>query len=407
MPAVMLAPWFVLAGLCVAARSSAPTVLGRYSVGWFVFVLAVTTITLLCADAVLRRATVPHPLLLGAVYLATYGVLGNNGVAMQAVAVPLVHASRLGIAGCFLWSAATAFREGRQRSSRPLLATGAAVLTVGLLDLAAPLAFRAQLDAPTGEFRFRSPVSLESIGADDVPVVGDSFVWGAGVSPQETFVAQLQGLVNASGGRARIYNLGRVGAGLPEYDEVLRRLGRKRRTVVCFYMNDMPERITLVKKVREALYSAGRTSLLMRVAGDLFGVSLYSDAHAYTAEIVRDYDPGDSTFGARWRELRRLLDETAREAARGAAERPLLVIFPIVCDFRAYPLERAHAALASEAAGAGYEVLDMLPEFRRVFPDGEAHLVAGNHFDAAFHRRVAEVLAEKLFPRAPGPGDGR
>ena len=51
------------------------------------------------------------------------------------------------------------------------------------------------------------------------------------------------------------------------------------------------------------------------------------------------------------------------------------------------------------ATKAGFDVLDMLPEFRRSFPDGRRHLVAGNHFDGHVHARVAEVLGERLFDR--------
>ena len=63
-----------------------------------------------------------------------------------------------------------------------------------------------------------------------------------------------------------------------------------------------------------------------------------------------------------------------------------------------FDFEDAHARLASAAAAAGFEVVDLLPVFRTELGDGVAHRndPADNHFDAATHALVAQLLQERI-----------
>ncbi len=61
----------------------------------------------------------------------------------------------------------------------------------------------------------------------------------------------------------------------------------------------------------------------------------------------------------------------------------MLLILPLMVDFRTYPLEGAHEDLRKTAEAVGYDVLDLLPALRQALGDGSKYRVqAGdNHFE--------------------------
>jgi hypothetical protein len=72
-------------------------------------------------------------------------------------------------------------------------------------------------------------------------------------------------------------------------------------------------------------------------------------------------------------------------------------------DFSHDPLTDAHASLRAVGQRAGFEVIDLLPAFASIWPDGRGLLLSknDNHFNAAAHRQVAEILRAAL--AADGP----
>jgi hypothetical protein len=402
----LLAPHVVLTVLALASRSTVPMVLGRWSKALFAFNVVNVAALLIALLAARRGRTRIAAAALFVLLAVTYVAATNNELSQAPLAIPLMIASRLGIALSFV---VLAF-EARARASGPdaaaspgraLLAIGSSLLALNVVDAAGVALFGARTVPAAGVFPFRRPVDLARIEPDAVVLVGDSFVWGEGVEEKQAF-AHLLGV-----DRPHVYNLGLSGTGLPEYVAVLKQVPARDTAIVCFYMNDMAVREPPLMRVRQALVATGKSSFFARLASDLVGLRMYPDAAEYERAVIADYDPRDPTFAARWDLTASLVRAAATAAKRDARHKPIFVILPLMVEYARYPLRDAHAKLASVAAENGFEVLDMLPIFAKAFPHGEAYKVGpnDNHFNAEVHAKVAEVLRAALAKSASRAGD--
>jgi hypothetical protein len=163
-------------------------------------------------------------------------------------------------------------------------------------------------------------------------------------------------------------------------------------------MNDIRSRETLAMRIRQLLVATGRTSFVLKLAGDLAGVRMYPGARAYTSWVVGDYDARDPSYPVRWRRLTEELAAVAGEARRASRRKPILVLFPLMYDFGRYPLTQVHRELGELGGRLGFVVVDMLPIFAAAFPDGTTFVAGPNdtHFNAEVHAKVAEVLKAVL-----------
>jgi hypothetical protein len=246
---------------------------------------------------------------------------------------------------------------------------------------------------------FRQPVLFGQISDDDVVVIGDSMTFGAGVAEKEAFPAVMDEKFRTAGFPGTVLNLGVGGAGTSEYIEVLKQIPRKRAAIVCFYMNDMPDRVTSARKWAARLTNMSRASGLSRLGLDILNSRNFGrDVNEYLASLIANFDPSDPSYPERWRTITRRISELRELAAQNARRRPIFVIFPIMWRFSDYPLRQAHAELTRAATSAGFEVIDMLPAFEHEFPDGQEYLAGpnDNHFNAQVHRRVGEIVFERL-----------
>jgi len=242
---------------------------------------------------------------------------------------------------------------------------------------------------------FRVPVDIDGVEPDAWVVLGDSVAWGWGIKTEEAFPAVLERLLALRGLASKVYNLGVIGTGPPEYLGILKQVPRHRRSIVCFYMNDMPPKAA----------SGGSLALFFRnLREDSFVLHLLIDrlstptAKEYLQNQVLSYQEDNPTFPARWKLLTEQLDRLASEAKSKTKEPPLLIVFPFLYNFSDYPLRAAHLRLAEAARRAGFEVLDLLPEFSLRFSNGKRFWAAANdnHPNAEVHRRAAELLADAL-----------
>jgi hypothetical protein len=393
-----------LAAATALTRSTAPIVLGRYSASLFVYqILNVATLGLLLAPARWERARwAGSALAVASTFLAPI----NEAVRQIPGILALLPAVRLLIA----WSPIAAEFDRFRRGIRPrgaILAIGFALAALSLLDLIlwAWVASTSGFDEDYDGYRDR--YSLERVSPDDIVLVGDSFVWGHGVKKSERFGNVLQDLYSfeREGRPVRVYSLGVRGAG-PERDlESLGRVpeGRRAGTVILsFYPNDLEPRPRARSKVLALLervtWTLGRSSLTFRGLHDILGRIESPSLDRYHQSVIDDYRPDDPTFATRWADLAASLDRFAKLARPRSSSRPLLLIIPLMVDFRSYPLEGAHEALGKTAEGLGYDVLDLLPAFRAELGDGSKHRVhpGDNHFDARVHRLVAALIKEHL-----------
>jgi lysophospholipase L1-like esterase len=398
----LLAPHAVVIVLALSAHSMTSSVLGRYSKALFAFnalsLTALAVAIVACARGALRAA-LPA---LGVLFALSFIGATNNDLGHARLGIPMMIASRFGDTLLLLVLAFDASRDPRSRArSKRLLAAGSALLMFNTIDVAGAALFGTRVVSRLDDFPFRAHVDLARIEHDAVVVVGDSAVWGQGVKEDQA-VAEVMARRLAPVGTP-VYNLGLVGAGLPEYLAALQRVPERDTAIVCYSMNDMGEHETLLLSMRQALVAMGRTSFAARLLGDLAGARAHPNVGEYEQSIVTDYDKRDPTYALRWHQVTDLLAQVAVEAKRGARRQPILVILPLMYEFSQYPLREAHQDLAALGRADGFEVVDMLPVFSEAFPHGGAYTVAPNdaHFNAEVHAKLADVLLSALARQHP------
>ena len=238
--------------------------------------------------------------------------------------------------------------------------------------------------------------------------MGDSFVWGHGVKKSERFGNVLEDLYRSEGRSVHVYSLGVRGAGwsvTSSRSPACRRDRRAGTVILSFYPNDLEprpkHRSRALGLLERATLTLGRSSLAFRGLHDILGRIESPNLDRYHQSVVDDYRRDDPTFATRWAELTAALDRFAKLARPRSSSRPLLLIIPLMVDFRAYPLEGAHEELRKTAEGLGYDVLDLLPAFRDELGDGSKYRVhpGDNHFDARVHALVAALIKRRLDTR--------
>lgn len=389
----------------ILGRSEFPTVLGRYSVSFLVFNVWSATLIATTLIAVHRRRSLWLQASLLAILLTTLVVPANNQLRDLPAISLLLPAIRL---SCALAILLVGFHA---RRSRPAQAAGwwvgigmlwvlLSVVDFALLGVLALSPEQRRIDRG-----WRVSHDLQSVGPDDVILVGDSFVWGQGVTVDERFGNRLEELLREQGRSPRVFSMGQLGFGLNQYLSTLRLFPVKRRAarvLVAYYMNDMPPPETAVGKLNNVVLALGRGFPTFRLVGDKVAKLMTADVEAYHAQVVESYRPGHPTFEHRWALLGEQLARIHEEAVRRSEQPPVLLILPLMVDFHDYPLERATAELARLGADRGFEVIDLLPLFREKLGDGTLHRnePGDNHFDAATHELVARILYGHLTAEA-------
>lgn len=392
---IRLAPFlafaYVAIGL-VAATSESPVVLGRYSYQAAALILVCVALYGAAFVSWRRELSAIEAMSLLALVTLTFIVPGSNAVQRLPLVQYLLPAVRVLAALALVARESSRFRLSG-RPNGPLLAAAMVLLVWASADLVvAAITRRAPPHARTSAVAFREPYDLRALPADAVVLVGDSFVWGQGVEAPETF-----------GARLGAYSLGVVGAGLTTYLDIVGSLPADRpvrRIALVYYMNDMPASPRLADTFRNQMITLGVGSPTLRIVGDLAGRSLTPTLAEYHARVAADYDPSDATFAGRWQAMSEQLREFAARARTRSRETPLLVVLPLMVDFRSYPLTGAHERLRALGTELGYEVVDLLPVFRERLGDGRRHLVSpeDNHFDASTHAEVAAALSAIIRP---------
>lgn len=269
---LLLLPHCWIVGLALVARSQTGWALG-YSRALLLFNAFNLLALIECVLGLERRALRTAVFSVAALILMTYVTGMNNELSSARYFLPLVLTSRFALAILLTTFAVFSHRERPASRSSLLLAAGASLITLTLFDTVGLAVLAHVKPSATAGFAFRKPVDFSRIEQSSVVMVGDSFVYGVHVAEAESFASVLGADL---GPTTRVYNLGQSGAGLPEYLDVVKKVQSCERVVVCFYMNDIRSRETLVLKVRQAMASMGRTSLALRLVADLVGVRMLS-----------------------------------------------------------------------------------------------------------------------------------
>lgn len=241
---------------------------------------------------------------------------------------------------------------------------------------------------------------------DDWVIIGDSFVWGVGVKPSETFSNRLNEFASKSSGIA-VHALGFPGGGVADYLDLIRMLEGRRelgRIVLSFYLNDMPFDTMSNPVVQAFTFAIDRSSIGIQFLANLcLKFSLLVNPNLlsfdYYAQVVRNFDPKSFSFDSRWKHVEQHLREIHRRATEISSQQPVFLLLPLLEDYSQYRLEDAHSRLLKMAKGIGYETVDLYPVFKNKIGDGRKIAVKKDdiHFNAIGHEWVAETLRERFF----------
>lgn len=403
------APFLVYAYPAIAGlltRSVVPVALGRYSKvllafnAWNFAALALGAWSLAHVGRFMRALALL--MLIGGSMVAPFNA-EMRAFAGMAIVLPF---SRLLAAGALVAGEFAVFRALRAEgvsSTRPsgaAIAFGSLFLFLSILDLAILGWSRAagRVERVVGD-GLRVEYDWSSVGDDDVLLVGDSYVWGAGVEREERFGDRLTELWKERGKSGKALSLGVNGAAMEEYSRILTRVPdgvRARKVILAYYMNDFERapdwRETLIGLLTTLRHGSPTLGLL----GDRLATRLTPTPQADHASIARRYDPSEPTYPARWSNLRGWLKGFRELAVSRSRDRPLFLILPMMTDFEDYPLTEAHHDLVAVATEEGFDTLDLLPLFRDRLGDGRKHWASpdDNHFDAETHALVTQALAD-------------
>lgn len=395
-----------LAGFFAVSESA--SILGRYSL----FLAALNVFNLLfyvfIVWAFRQERYIIKQLVYLLVILLSFIAVGNTAIS-ELPFIPMVLPLLRLLAG---WAIVlTAFQRHRQVSQARIgifLTTAAVVVLLAIADLG--LLFYAQVTKPNKGydlFAYRTNYSLSDIRPDDIIIVGDSFVWGAGVKVEERFGSRLQEYFAKNGLTAKVYNLGIGGAGPSEYLRIISSIPDKvkaRQIILAYYLNDIQLEQSFKVRMGSLLRSLGKTSLSMVFIQDMLQRGWVNtscpDVACYHRLIVKAYDKNAPTFKKRWARLASQIRRFRELSSAHSDSPPIFMVIPIMDDFRNYPLENAHRELVGMALEAGYKVIDLLPLFSEKLVDGSKYRASinDNHFDARVHALTAGILEEQLNP---------
>jgi GDSL-like lipase/acylhydrolase family protein len=265
----------------------------------------------------------------------------------------------------------------------------------------------------------RSPASPRALinaggGPDRIAVLGDSFAFGEGVTDDHTFGYRLASLRQAM---VRVYAWS--GADIEQIETQFRAAIddavdlRLNHIIYVFVLNDPLKTAALEQEeaqindfmnitwsrafladtsyVDRAVKGLGRRSLLwQRVARAAMLARATRKSIAWYRDVFDESrnPPVIETFDRIQRMDRQ---------ARGRGIRFHLVVYPLMLDFRDYPLESAHDAIRRLATERGIPIVDLLPAFER--RAGEALTVHSIdlHPDARAHEIAADATAASIW----------
>ncbi len=397
--------FFTLYYIAANAPSAVPVVFGRYSYPWFaVQVWNIAAFSCLVGPRSWRTHGFGYLFMLVSTFLVTSNEsLRQHPMFMQA----FLSLIRLLAAFAIITAEFDRFRRSR-RVCKVAMASGFALAALSLLDLSLWAFIATTKGFDEDHEGYRDRYALSRVTSDDIVIVGDSFVWGHGVRKSERFGNVLEQLYAKAGHPRTVYSLGVRGAGLDRYYESLGRLFSNHKAgavVVSFYPNDMPTRPKPRSFLLQRLETATWRSVI-RASRFARCMMPWAGLNRRRSIVTTPRSSPISTLAIRrsprWEQLTRELSLIYQRAQEHSESKPILMIIPLMVDFAAYPLTDGHDRLRKTGETLGFEVLDLLPEFRAALGDGSKYRVhpGDNHFDARVHARVAAILKQRLDARA-------
>ncbi len=227
-----------------------------------------------------------------------------------------------------------------------------------------------------------------------VAVVGDSFVAGVGVRPEESLPRLLPERLAPAWGEVEVLDLGMPGFNAWNTARWIEHIALPMRpdvVVWSFVLNDLGDPATPSADLVDPNAAKQPASALARLWARGPGArwSTWQLERAYN----RRFDPAHNALFLRG--FAADLEAHAAAARLGGA-RLVVLLWPLFHRLDAYPFSSAHARVREVAAAAGAELLDLLPAFEGTDAARWWAHPHDHHPNAAAHAVAADALAEHL-----------
>ena len=391
-----------------AGTSEFPSFFQKYSYGAAAFNLMTLALYACFIAGVIWRASLLVTAVTLALIVLTYAVPASNNLLILPGTLPLLAAIRLAASISLVGIALLGMRRGESGASMVALLAGAVFFIPSAIDTGFLFSrnFRAP-DATTSiGVGYRTTHDLSKLTDHDIVIVGDSFVWGQGVEIEQRFGDVLQTKLRQADPKANVYSLGIIGVGLKDYVKSVRDVpqgARARRLIDAFYQNDMPPMDTLDGWMERLSLAVGRSSVSARLLLDAVRLSFAPNVDQYIKSLLDNFDEGGTDFPARWQTLVAYFNSLYALSAEHSIEKPILVIIPALAEGDREKWLSVHRRLARAAADAGFQVLDLFPDFKVGTPETLRYRLVPNdlHFTVEGNRLVADRLFDLLSGGAP------
>ena len=397
----------------LVAKSEVPIYLNRYS--WNLLLANIVNVAVYAAFGfgVVAGRLGLQSIAIFSLAVLTFIVFSSNSLLRLPAIEIIVQLARLSAGFALVVIAFQFHRSARNLLSKCCLVPGTLLGLAGLLDLSwglvahvLPMDKSKQLPSS-----YRTPYDLTNIQDQDIVLVGDSFVWGAGVRLEQRPGDILQQRLQTSSFHPRVYSLGVLGQNVQGYIQQVKDvpLTRRPKTIaVFFFANDMPPRTNLQDSLQQLAASLGHGSVVMRLGIDLFRIGITPTAEDYAALLLTHFDEQDATFSFRWQQLEKELTELFELARERAQDQPVFVLLPMLVDFEKGTFNEPLDRVGELAERIGFKVVDTMSAFRRDGRTAESYRAKPNdlHLNERGNGIVADVLF-RLITKTSQPSDCR
>lgn len=374
-------------------KSQVHTILGFYSTFAFVFVV----IHLLLYTTVITANKKQNDFLLLLctlwVILLTILIVGSNISRLPMITVDLVLVKFF--AGMSLATIAFSHkRVWRAIYTKSSVAIATIIIFVSLIDL---LVLPFIVHRKNVTFRYREHYNWSEINDKHILIIGDSFVWGAGVKKEQRFGDALQKMISPT----KVYSLGVPGASVKQYYQFLLDVPEKQRfhrVILSYYHNDMPGIQKFTTKLVHFSESISRSVPSMHFFQPLLHKMITPDVESYHDTLVQNYTTTHPSYPKRWKILQQSTQQCYNLIKKHTNSKPIFMIIPLMENYTDYRLQNAHKKLAKMAEDIGFQVLDLYPHFANKLQNGTSYRCKPNdsHFNANVHQLVAQILREHV-----------
>jgi|GEM_PF-2042364 len=223
--------------------------------------------------------------------------------------------------------------------------------------------------------------------------VGDSFTFGRGVKYDDIYLTLLQRSINHGGSKIKIKNCGVVGQDLPEVYGTYRRESSKKRYPIVIYgfvLNDFGLPLKVYGNDYIDFNNGGYTFDPLRKFSSLYNfVCHLIDKKRLHDVTIKAYLK--SFCGRNAKNKFDLLRKFNRdiESKNGKL---VIVLFPLLYDFKRYPFGEIHEKMARFCKEEGIYLIDLLPAFSKYRAEELWVNPTDHHPNEIAHKRAAQEI---------------